>query len=128
MFRAVMAGALLALSASHAGAQITTYVAPPRPAAADPAVVAAADSARKDSVARVAMTNMAEWVDSASGVAVPGAVGDTLAANDPGRPVTTTFSEGAVAPATASDLPMLAAAGALLLVVGAALVANRSRG
>lgn len=125
MFRAVLAGAVLALSASEASAQITTYVAPPRSAAPSPAVIAAADSARRDSVARVAMTNMAEWVDSASGVAVPATVGDTV--NDPGRPVTTTFSEGAVAPATASELPLLAAGGVLLLIVGAALVTNRSR-
>ena len=125
MFRAVLTGVALALSAAPANAQITTYVAPARPATADPAVVAAADSARKDSVARVAMTNMAEWVDSAAGVTVPATVGDT--ANDPGRPVTT-FSDGAVAPATASDLPMIAVAGAVLLIVGTALITNRPRG
>ena len=127
MFRAVLAGVAVALSlcASQASAQITTYVAPARPAAPDPAVVAAADSARKDSVARVAMTNMAEWVDSASGVTVPATVGDTI--NDPGRPVTS-FANGSLAPATASDLPVLALAGAVLLLVGAALVTNRPRG
>lgn len=126
MFRAVLAGVALALSAAQAHAQITTYVAPARPAAPDPAVVAAADSARKDSISRVAMTDMAEWVDSAAGVTVPATVGDTT--NDPGRPVVTTFSEGAVAPATASDLPMIAVAGAVLLLVGTALIASRPRG
>lgn len=126
MFRAVLAGVALALGAAPAHAQITTYVAPARPAAPDPAVVAAADSARKDSVSRVAMTNMAEWVDSAAGVTIPATVGDTV--NDPGRPVATSFSDGAVAPATASDLPLLAAAGVVLLIVGAALIVRHPRG
>lgn len=126
MFRTVLTGVALALGAAQAHAQITTYVAPGRPAAPDPAVVAAADSARKDSVSRVAVTNMAEWVDSAAGVTVPATVGDTV--NDPGRPVTTSFSDGAVAPATASALPMIAVGGAVLLIVGAALLVNRPRG
>ena len=123
MLRAVLAGAALALCASQASAQITTYVAPPRPAAPDPAVVASTDSARRDSLARVAMTNMKEWVDSAAGIAVPGNVGDSL------PPVAvTTFEDGSVAPATASDLPALALAGVVFLLLGAGLVALRSRG
>lgn len=126
LFRAVLAGMALVLCASEASAQITTYVSPPRPAAPDPAVVATADSVRRDSVARAAVTNMAEWVDSASGVAVPAVVGDS--AVDPGRPVTTSFENGAVAPATASDLPLLVIAGAALLVIGTALVTTRPRG
>ena len=122
MLRAVLAGVVLTLSASQASAQITTYVAPSRPAAPDPAVVAAADSARRDSLAQVAMTNMKEWVDSAAGVAVPDGVGDSL------PPVqVTTFEDGAVAPATASDLPALALVGLVFLVVGAGLVSLRSR-
>lgn len=123
MFRAVLAGLVLTLSASQAGAQITTYVAPSRPAAPDPAVVAATDSARRDSLAAVAMTNMKEWVDSAAGIAVPENVGDSL------PPVSvTTFEDGSVAPATASDLPTLALVGFVFLLVGAGLVANRPRG
>ena len=123
MFRAVLAGLALTLSASQASAQITTYVAPPRPAAPDPAVVAAADSSRRDSLAAVAMTNMKEWVDSAAGIAVPENVGDSL------PPISvTTFEDGSVAPATASDLPTLALVGFVFLVVGAGLVANRPRG
>lgn len=123
MLRAVLAGVALALCASQASAQITTYVAPSRPAAPDPTVVAAADSVRRDSLAQVAMTNMKEWVDSAAGVAVPESVGDSL------PPVAvTTFEDGAVAPATASDLPLLAVVGVVFLLVGAGLVANRPRG
>ena len=123
MLRAVLAGVALALCASQATAQITTYVAPSRPAAPDPTVVAAADSVRRDSLAQVAMTNMKEWVDSAAGVAVPENVGDSL------PPVSvTTFEDGAVAPATASDLPLLALVGVVFLLVGAGLVANRPRG
>jgi hypothetical protein len=55
-------------------------------------------------------------------------VGDSIPANDPGRPAATTFSDGSVAPATASELPMLAVAGVVVLVVGAALVTTRPRG
>jgi hypothetical protein len=123
MFRAVLAGIALTLSASQASAQITTYVAPSRPPAPDPAVVAATDSARRDSLAAVAMTNMKEWVDSAAGIAVPESVGDSL------PPVSvTTFEDGSVAPATASDLPTLALVGFVFLLLGAGLVANRPKG
>ena len=129
MFRAGIAAAVLVLGASSAGAQITTYVAPPRAAAPSPQMIATADSVRRDSVAQVAMTNMKTWVDSAAGVTVPAYVGDSIAANDPGRPVTTTkFSNGAVAPATATMLPMLAVAGVVVLVAGVALVTTRPRG
>jgi hypothetical protein len=118
----------LALIASAAQAQITTYVAPPREAAPTREMVASADSARRDSVARIT-TDMKAWVDSAAGVPVPTTVGrvDSAAlANDPGRPVTS-FSDGSVAPATASKLPTLAVMGVLLLALGTALLANRSR-
>lgn len=125
MLKAVLAGVALVLGASQASAQITTYVAPPRPLATSPLLVAAADSAR-DSVAQVAMTNMKVWVDSAAGVSVPAHVGDTTEANDPGRPVTT-FVDGSVAPATASDLPTVALLGVLVCAIGAALLANRPR-
>jgi hypothetical protein len=127
MFRAVLGGIVLCLSAGVASAQITTYVAPPRPLAQTP-MVAAADSVQRDSVARAAMTNMKTWVDSAAGVAVPAHVGDTVVVADPGRPVTTTFADGSVAPATASPLPSLALAGLVSLVIGALLLAHRQRG
>ena len=130
MVRTVFAGLALILVSSAAQAQITTYVAPPRAPAATREMVAAADSARRDSVAQVSMTNMKAWVDSAAGVPVPAHVGqvDSAAlANDPGRPVTTTFSDGSVAPATASNLPTLAVIGVICFALGAVLLAIRSK-
>ena len=134
MVRTLFMSAALMLAANVATAQITTYIAPPRPLASSPLAVATADSARKDSVAQLAVTNMKAWVDSAAGVSVPehvGAVDSSAIVNDPGRPeqtVTTTFSNGSVAPATASDLPTLAIAGLVVMAIGAALLRNRQRG
>jgi hypothetical protein len=117
------------LGANMLSAQITTYVAPTRPLAPTPQAVATADSTRRDSVQQATMTNMKAWVDSAAGVAIPAHVGTDSSAmvNDPGRPVVTTFSNGSVAPATASDLPTLAAIGAVVLLVGAGLLVTRPR-
>jgi len=130
MTRAVLVAAALMLGARGLSAQITTYVAPPRPAAPDAQTIATLDSTRRDSVQTAAITNMKAWVDSAAGVTIPTSVGTDSSAivNDPGRPVVTTFSNGSVAPATASDLPALAVCGAIVLLVGAGLLANRPRG
>ena len=125
MFRAVLVA--LVVSASTAGAQITTYIAPPRPKTT-PQMVAAADSARADSAAAVAMTNMKTWVDSAAGVSVPAAVGDT-ARVDSVPAVVTTFENGSVAPNTASALPTIAVVGVVAFAAGALLIgAGRPRG
>src|SRR5437867_6185337 len=123
--------AALIVAANVANAQITTYVAPPRAAAPSAQAVATADSARRDSVAQATMTNMKAWVDSAAGV--PGlrvavvdsatVVADTAA----GRATVTTFSNGSVAPATASDLPLLGLLGFALFAVGVILLAHRPR-
>jgi LPXTG-motif cell wall-anchored protein len=126
MFRTSLAGILLALS-TEVSAQITTYVAPPRSQAPSPQMVAAADSVQRDSIAKATMTNMKAWVDSAAGVSVPAHVGDSLPANDPGLPVTTTFNDGAVAPATASSLPAVSLLGTLAIIAGALLLAKRRR-
>jgi len=140
MYRAVLASAALMLSASVLSAQITTYVAPPRPNPPSPQAVATADSVHRDSVKTANMKNMKAWVDSAAGVAIPTSVGTDSSAmvNDPGRPdittapsrpaVTTTFSDGTVAPATASDLPTLVVFGGVVMLVGAGLLINRPRG
>ena len=122
MFRSLFTGVALAFCANSAAAQITTYVAPRR--MADPPMIAAADSARRDSVATATMTNMKAWVDSAAGVAVPAHVGDSVRALEP-RVEITTFADGAVAPATASTLPMLAFGGLVAVGVGAVLVSTR---
>lgn len=129
MVRTLFASAALILAASSAGAQITTFIAPPRPLAESRQMIATADSARRDSAAVSTMANMKAWVDSAAGVSVPSTVGQVDSAalvNDPGRPVTT-FSEGAVAPATASLLPALALVGMLALGAGIVLLTTRPR-
>jgi len=129
MSRLGLASAALMLSATILNAQITTYVAPPRPLAPSPQAVATADSVKRDSVQQATMTNMKAWVDSAAGVTIPARVGTDSSAmvNDPGRPVVTTFSNGTVAPATASELPTLAVLGAFLLLIGAGILVSRSR-
>jgi LPXTG-motif cell wall-anchored protein len=129
MLRTAFLTAALALSSTLANAQVTTYVGPPRVVAPTPEAIALADSATRDSVERTAMTNMKDWVDSASGVAVPATVGRVDSAalvNDPGRPITT-FSDGSVAPATASDLPLLMVAGLVALGLGLLILKRRSR-
>jgi hypothetical protein len=129
MSRLGLASAALMISATILNAQITTYVAPPRPLAPSPQAVATADSVKRDSVQQATMTNMKAWVDSAAGVTIPAQVGTDSSAmvNDPGRPVVTTFSNGTVAPATASELPTLAVLGALLLLIGAGILVSRPR-
>jgi hypothetical protein len=132
MLRGVLAGMAMLMCATQLSAQITTYVAPPRPAQPSAQAVATADSIRRDSVAQVSMRNMKEWVDSAAGVSVPNydtALAVVPVVNDTTtRPTVTTFSNGTVAPETASDLPTLALLGVIGLVVGAGLLATRSRG
>lgn len=128
--------ALSALTPAIATAQFTTFVSPGR-AKVDSAkqVVAAARAARTDSTARMTLTNMKAWVDSAAGVTVAAATtSDTTAsaaATPPAQQVTTTtttFSPGAVAPNTASPLPLLVLLGALSSVAGLLLLrAGRRR-
>jgi len=129
MVRTLFLSAALMFVANAVGAQITTYIAPPKPLAPSPLAVATADSARRDSVAQATVTNMKAWVDSAAGVSVPEHVGavDTALTKDSSRAVATTFSNGSVAPATASNLPTLAVVGVLMLAIGAGLVTTRSR-
>jgi hypothetical protein len=127
MFRAVVVAFGLAFSASTASAQITTYVAPPRPAKPTPQMVAAADSARADSLATTAMTNMKSWVDSAAGVSVPSHVGDSTRSDSLPPVSVTTFENGSVAPNTASALPTIALIGLVAFVTGAVLLAGRPK-
>jgi hypothetical protein len=123
MFRAPLVVAALLTVSSVAGAQITTYIAPPKPRMT-PQMVAAADSARQDSAAVLATTNMKAWVDSAAGVSVPDRVGDSTVV-DPGKPDLTTFSDGTVAPNTASVLPALGLFGVVAGLAGAALLMRK---
>jgi len=120
-------------------AQFTTFVAPPRKAASDaakPSVVAVA-KARADSVSRMSLTDMKAWVDSAAGTSKPALSAtdtamtraDTLVSTAPTPSATahttTTFSNGAIAPNTATSLPTLLVAGLLSLTAGLLLLRRR---
>lgn len=120
-------------------AQFTTFVAPPRKAASDsakPSVVAVA-KARADSVSRMSLTDMKAWVDSAAGTTKPAlsatdtamTSADTLVAPTPTPSAnthsTTTFSNGAIAPNTATSLPTLLVVGLLSLTAGLVLLRRR---
>lgn len=138
-FRAATTAILFAASAlivpASLQAQITTFVAPARKAVTDSAkaAVVAANATHSDSVARMSLTNMKAWVDSAAGVPTPTEVAsaDTTApvqppattANPANATSTTTFSNGAIAPNTASPLPFYFATG--LITIAAGLVALR---
>lgn len=120
-------------------AQFTTFVAAPRKAAADsakPSVVAVA-KARSDSASRMSLTDMKTWVDSAAGTSKPAlSAMDTAIVSTDTLPVltpsatahsTTTFSNGAIAPNTATSLPTLLVIGLLSLAAGIVLLRVRRR-
>jgi hypothetical protein len=114
--------------------QFTTFVTPPRPRVDSAAVkpTPAQEAATADSAARVAITNMKAWVDSAAGDVVVNRTDST------GRPVAATgpvtsgtasaaestmvFREGARAPDTATWLPLLVLVGTGALGVGVVLL------
>jgi LPXTG-motif cell wall-anchored protein len=125
---------VLAISSTAASAQFTTVTRPaPRTAQA---VDTAPTRAQRDSVARVTLTDLRTWVDSAANVAL---VSDdsipqmtdsaTTVVRAPARTIeprrTTAFSEGAVAPATATQLPLLALLGLGALGLGALLLRRK---
>jgi len=136
---AMIFSAAALLTPAVLSAQFTTFVAPPRQAAVDSAkTTVAVTKARADSVARMSLTDMKAWVDSAAGV--PGTkvatANDTAMASvataapdqrvEPGR-TTTTFSNGAIAPNTATPLPAYLVAGLASLIVGMLLLRLRAR-
>ena len=124
----------LAFSSTAASAQFTTVT---RPAPRTAQVVNSAPTrAQRDSVARVTLTDLKTWVDSAANVAVMSddSVPETTdsavtVAEAPRRPMeprrTTAFSEGAIAPATATRLPLLALLGLGAVGMGALLLRRR---
>jgi hypothetical protein len=119
-------------------AQFATFVAP-RKGAADSAKrsVVAVAKARADSASRMSLTEMKTWVDSAAGTSKPTLSAtdttimstDTLLAPTPSATprTTTTFSNGAIAPNTATSLPTLLVVGLLSLTAGIALLRVRRR-
>jgi len=135
----IIAAAVL-LTPAALSAQFTTFVAPPRKetnSPAKPSVVAVA-KARADSASRMSVTEMKAWVDSAAGAKPPAlTVADTAMVNvdtaststTPTTPqrTTTSFSNGAIAPNTATPLPVLFAAGLTSLIAGLVLFGLRRR-
>jgi hypothetical protein len=129
--------ALAALTPVSSKAQFTTYVSPTRPNIdSAKAATVAVQRARTDSTARASITNMKAWVDSAAGVAQTSPVDTTPAATPAPAPApapaaptknTTSFHNGAMAPATASYLPLIALLGLASLSVGIVLLAGRKR-
>ena len=132
---------VLTVGAVRAEAQITTVIAPRKPTEERKVEVARREEAARDSVARVVLTDMKQWVDSAAsslalrpdtagapadtGVAAPAppaVTNDSSATRDARqRASATEFREGAQAPDTATMFPTLAIAGGLMIVLGFAL-------
>ena len=134
--------AFLTVGAVRADAQITTVIAPPKPAAQKQVEIVRRQEAARDSVARVTLTDMKEWVDSAAASLAlrpdtAGAPADTgvAAPQPPAAPrasqstrdarradsAATEFRDGARAPDTATSVPTLALAGGLMILLGFAL-------
>lgn len=136
--RAALA-AMMIVGAATANAQITTVVAsPPRKTeAAQQAAAQQRERVAQDSVARVAMTGMKEWVDSASAAlavrpdTVPTPADTALAATAPAPKSDTSataraerqseFKNGARAPDTATPIPEIGLAGIVLILAGVAM-------
>jgi hypothetical protein len=135
-FRRLLIPTILAFAPAVAHAQITTYVPVPVQSDSAKAAVVATRAAQADSSTKATLTNMKTWVDSAAGIAAaPDTAVTTVATNTTttstspatGRPVTTTFSNGAVAPETASTLPLIALVGLAALSLGTVMLAGRGR-
>ena len=126
---ALLFAATAAMAPAPLLAQITTFVAPPRKAAVDSAkATVAAAAAKADTTKRMALTDMKAWVDSAAGVASPQVATADTAMYSTTQPTTsstashtsgtTSFSNGAIAPNTASPLPFYLAGGFVLILAG----------
>ena len=127
-YRRLLALVMLAGMPATAAAQFTTFI-PPQVRVADSvkAVVAAAQKAQTDSAVSMQLTNMKTWVDSAAGITTPPVTATdsaTVGLTPAAAAETTTFSNGARAPETASDLPTLALIGAVLLGLGTILLSE----
>lgn len=123
---------IVSFPAAAAG-QFTTFI-PPQNKAADSVktAVAVEQKAKTDSSVNMQLTNMKTWVDSAAGVvSTPRTAADSLADSLPAANAAVVDSAalrgGARAPATASDLPLLALIGATALGIGALLLGAGAR-
>ena len=135
--------AMVFLAAARADAQITTVMEPPKRVDAKQQAAAKREEVAQDSIARVTMTGMKEWVDSAANALAVRP--DTSAAPTPtngsstaqpqqapqGRDSATTaatrqrtpteFRDGARAPDTGTPIPTVALVGAVMMLLGVAL-------
>jgi hypothetical protein len=120
-------------------AQFTTFI-PPQNKLADSVktTVVAQQRVQADSLMKERLTNMKAWVDSAAGVvAMPMTATDTsvrltaidsMAMADTLTDSTRRLRKGSRAPATASDLPLLALLGAISLAIGTVMLAGTQLG
>jgi len=146
--RCAALAAVFTFAAARADAQITTVVATPKQAPANQQQVAQREQAKQDSIARVTLTGMTQWVDSAakalalspdtgrvsasdtaiaptSPAAAPAARADSSKARTQSAGEVE-FRSGARAPNTATPIPTVALAGAAMVAVGL-LVRRRPR-
>ncbi|HEY2853091.1 MAG TPA: hypothetical protein VGJ18_09615 [Gemmatimonadaceae bacterium] len=133
----ILFSAATLLAPSALSAQFTTFVAPPQkqPVATPAKPTVASAKTKADSVHRMTLTDMKAWVDSAAGTSTQVAVTDTIinASNPvpslPPAPMperrTTSFSNGAVAPSTASALPTYLVGGVAIFAAGLLLLRRR---
>jgi hypothetical protein len=138
-YRYLLGLVLVAGVSSAAAAQFTTFI-PPQTKAGDSvkAAVATQQRVKADSIQRVQLTNMKTWVDSAAGVVAPPAAtrADSLMGSPPDSLTKSqvvvdsapTLKNGARAPETASDLPLLALLGAMGLGIGTVMLAGTKLG
>ena len=130
--------ALLTFATERAHAQITTVIAAPkRPDAGAQKQATRVEQAKQDSVARVTLTGMTQWVDSAAAALAmrpdtgTTPVSDTSAAPvrtavptradsapDVRRDTTSDMRHGVRAPGTATTVPTIALAGAGMILIG----------
>ena len=133
--------AIVYFGAATAHAQITTVMDPPKRVDAKQQIAAKREAVVQDSIARVTMTGMKEWVDSAANALAVRPDTSPVPANDsgassqpqapqrtdsatatPGRTAAPTeFRDGARAPNTGTSVPTVAVVGAVMLLVGVAM-------
>ena len=136
--------ALVGLGAARADAQITTVIATPKRPEANAQAVARREEVAQDSIARVTLTGMKQWVDSAAAALAlrpdtgtspseapsqapsqaPSSSSQRMdsAATTPARPAQSPeFRDGARAPDTATQLPAFALGGAIMVLIGLGL-------
>jgi hypothetical protein len=139
------AALLVAVGVTEARAQITTVIGPAKRAQATGPDSVRRERVAQDSIARVTLTDMKQWVDSAAqalalrpdtGTTPAEAPTTVAAAQLPPRPDSATvsrrteaappeFREGGRAPNTATAIPTLGVLGAALLVIGIAVGRRR---